>query len=229
MNGPFKGGDESDSGLLIGAVLLAAGAGSRMGFRPKSLLELDGVPLIRRQLEALSGAGVDEVVVVVGHYADRIRQAVEGIALTLVHNLEPGASQVPSLKLGLRALSSRNGAVLVTLADLPLINAQDVSDLLGAYQRRPRGTFVVQPTVDGLPGNPVVFSRVVCDQILAGSALLGVKQWQAAHPDAVYRWVSRNHRYRIDVDCPEDIEALAAQTGHLLRWPVDLEYPPKSL
>ena len=52
----------------IGAILLAAGQGSRMGGVPKSLLELQGVPLINRQLIALSGAGVDEVVVVTGYY-----------------------------------------------------------------------------------------------------------------------------------------------------------------
>ncbi|NCW99104.1 MAG: nucleotidyltransferase family protein, partial [Betaproteobacteria bacterium] len=41
--------------IALGAVLLAAGSGSRMGYRPKSLLQLDGVPLICRQLIALSG------------------------------------------------------------------------------------------------------------------------------------------------------------------------------
>ena len=56
----------SERKLCVGAVLLAAGAGSRLGNKPKSLLELDGVPLIHRQLAALSGAGVDEVVVVLG-------------------------------------------------------------------------------------------------------------------------------------------------------------------
>ena len=78
-----------DQLLLVGAVLLAAGSGSRMGHRPKSLLELGGVPLIRRQLIALSGAGVDEVVVVLGHYADRIEEAVKEFPVTLVRNPDP--------------------------------------------------------------------------------------------------------------------------------------------
>ena len=62
----LKGGGGLYSRVVVGAVLLAAGSGSRIGHRPKSLLELGGVPLIRRQLIALSGAGVDEVVVVLG-------------------------------------------------------------------------------------------------------------------------------------------------------------------
>ena len=62
----LKGGGGLYSRVVVGSVLLAAGQGARIGSRPKCLLELGGVPLIRRQLIALSGAGVDEVVVVAG-------------------------------------------------------------------------------------------------------------------------------------------------------------------
>ena len=218
----LKGGGGLYSRLAVGAVLLAAGSGSRMGNRPKCLLELGGVPLIRRQLIALSGAGVDELVVVLGHYADRIEPAVQDFPVTLVRNLDPDAGQVSSLRLGLQALSPKIDTVLVALADQPLINSQDINDLIGAYKKRPEGAQVVQPTVDGQPGNPVMFSGDVRDQILAGEARIGCKQWQSAHPEAVHRWVSSNQRYRTDVDSLEDIEALAARTGHRLRWPADL-------
>lgn len=218
----LKGGGGLYSRLAVGAVLLAAGSGSRMGKRPKSLLELGGVPLIRRQLIALSGAGVDELVVVLGHYAEQIEPAVQDFPVTLVRNLDPDAGQVSSLRLGLQALSPKIDAVLVALADQPLINSQDISDLIGAYKKRPEGAQVVQPTVDGQPGNPVMFSSDVREQILAGEAHVGCKQWQAAHAEAVHRWETTNQRYRTDVDSPQDIEALAERTGHRLRWPEGL-------
>ncbi|MDP4732770.1 MAG: nucleotidyltransferase family protein, partial [Limnohabitans sp.] len=161
----LKGGGGLYSRVAVGAVLLAAGSGSRMGHRPKSLLELGGVPLIRRQLIALSGAGVDEVVVVLGHYAERIEEAVKEFPVTLVRNPDPDAGQISSLRLGLQALSPKLDAVLVALADQPLINSQDINDLIGAYKKRPGGMQVVQPTVDGLPGNPVMFSTEVREQI----------------------------------------------------------------
>lgn len=203
----------------IGAVLLAAGSASRMGHRPKCLLELDGVPLIWRLLTALSGSGVDELVVVLGHYADRIEPVVRDFPVTLVHNPDPNAGQVSSLRLGLQALPSQIDTVLVALADQPLIHSQDISDLIGAYRMRPAGTEVMQPTVDGLPGNPVVFSQTVREQILASEAHVGCRQWQQAHPQAVHRWATTNTRYRTDVDSPEDIESLAARTGQRLLWP----------
>lgn len=219
----LKGGGGLYSRVLVGAVLLAAGAGSRMGNRPKCLLELGGVPLIRRQLIALSGAGVDEVVVVLGHYADRIGDAIKEFPVTLVHNPDPSAGQISSLRLGLQTLSPKLDAALVALADQPLINSQDINDLIGAFKKRPPGAQVVQPMVDGLPGNPVMFSAEVREQILAGAANVGCRQWQAAHPDHVHAWASTNHRYRTDVDTLDDIEALAARTGHRLKWPAGLE------
>jgi molybdenum cofactor cytidylyltransferase len=218
----LKGGGGLYSRVTVGAVLLAAGAGSRMGHRPKSLLELGGVPLIRRQLIALSGAGVDEVVVVLGHHAERIEEAIKAFPVTLAHNPDPDAGQNSSLRVGLQALSVKLDAVLVALADQPLINSQDINDLIGAYKKRPQGTQVVQPTVDALPGNPVMFSAEVRDQILAGAAHVGCRQWQAAHPEQVHAWATPNGRYRTDVDSPEDIEALAARTGHRLKWPADV-------
>ena len=193
-----------------------------MGKRPKCLLELGGVPLIRRQLIALTGAGVDEVVLVLGHYAVRIEAAIKEFPLTRVYNPQPDAGQVSSLRLGLAALSPKLDAVLVALADQPLINAQDITDLIAAYKNRPATAQVVQPTVAGLPGNPVVFSAGVRQQILAGAAHLGCRQWQAAHPEQVHPWLTSNSHYRVDVDTPQDMQALASRTGQRLQWPLDL-------
>jgi len=204
----------------IGAVVLAAGAASRMGHRPKCLLELDGEPLVRRQCRALLDAGLHEVVVVLGHYADRIARALEGLPVARVRNPQPDAGQAASLRLGLRALVSEG--VLVALADQPLITPQDIHDLLAAYRERPTGTQLVQPYTAGRPGNPVVFSAEVRRQMLAHGAAQGGRQWQAAHPEAVHRWPTANPHYATDVDSPADIEALALAGGPRLRWPADL-------
>ena len=129
----LKAGGGLHARVAIGAVLLAAGAGSRLGGRPKSLLELGGVPLIRRQLIALSGAGVDEVVVVLGHHAALIEPAVLEFPVTLVRNPSPDDGQPSSVVTGLRALGPRLDAVIVALADQPLIQSQDVVALIAAF------------------------------------------------------------------------------------------------
>jgi len=192
------------------------------GGRPKALLELGGVPLILRQLIALSGAGVDELVVVLGHHAEQIEPVVQKFPVTLVRNPNPDDGQVSSQRLGLQALSSKIDAVLVALADQPLIGEQDITTLIGAYKKRPEGKQVVVPMVAGEPGNPVIFSAAVREQILAGNANIGCRQWRAAHPEQVASFETDNRRYRLDLDTPDDIERFARDTGHALRWPAAL-------
>jgi molybdenum cofactor cytidylyltransferase len=215
--------DGMTRGFAVGAVLLAAGSASRMGLRPKCLLELDGEPLIRRQLLALANAGVCDVVVVLGHYADRVEAAIKDLPSHRVRNPDPDAGQISSLRVGLKAQQDDKlrqvDAVLVMLADQPLIGSHDIQDLISAYAHRPESTQVVQPTVDGLPGNPVMFSASVRDEILNSDSTIGCRQWQSAHPSRVYHWPTTNPRYRLDVDTVEDIENLALKTGHRLQWP----------
>ena len=218
----LKGGGGLHSRVVVGAVLLAAGAGSRLGGKPKCLLELGGVPLIRRQLIALSGAGVDEVVVVLGHHAELIEPAVMTFPVTVIRNPRPDDGQVSSQRLGLAALGGKLDAVIVALADQPLINAQDITALIGAFKKRPAGTSVVYPEVSGERGNPVMFTAEVREQILAGAAHVGCRQWQAANAAAVAPFVTDNHRYKVDIDTPEDLEAFTRNTGHVLRWPAAL-------
>jgi CTP:molybdopterin cytidylyltransferase MocA len=222
MDDILEGDSVQHSRLVVGAVLLAAGAGARLGGRPKALLELGGVPLIRRQLIALSGAGVDEVVVVLGHHADLIEPALQGFAVTVVRNPRPDEGQVSSQRLGLQALAGKLDAVLVALADQPLIHAQELTALMSAYCKRPAGVSVVFPQVGGEPGNPVIFTAEVREQILSGGPRIGCRQWRQAHPEAVHAFVTENRGYRADVDTEDDIARFERETGHALRWPAAL-------
>jgi molybdenum cofactor cytidylyltransferase len=216
----LKGGGGLYSRLVVGAVLLAAGAGSRMGNRPKSLLELGGVPLIRRQLIALSGAGVDEVVVVLGHHAEAIEAAVRDFPVTLARNPAPDDGQASSVRIGLAALAGKLDAAIVALADQPMINAQDITALIGAFKKRGDAAMVV-PRVAGEPGNPVIFEAGLREQWLAGEVDGACRRWRQAHPEKLHWLDSDNQRYRVDIDTPEDIERFLERTGHALRWPAE--------
>ena len=230
----LKGGGGLYARLAVGAVLLAAGEGRRIGSRPKALLELGGVPLIRRQLIALSGAGVDEVVVVLGHHADLIEPQLLDFPVTLVRNPDPDAGQVSSLRLGLAALNPKLDAALVALADQPLVNAQDIVALIGAYKKRGAASVVVpwrKSAVGdergdehvGQPGNPVIFSAEVRDAILAGAAHVGCKQWRAAHPEQVLHFETASNHFHLDIDSEDDIARFERELGHALRWPRALQ------
>jgi CTP:molybdopterin cytidylyltransferase MocA len=216
--------------VKIGGVVLAAGAGERMGRRPKGLLERDGVPLICRTITALQAAGADPVVVVLGHHADAIAPALpaatDAPAVTVVRNPDPDRGQVSSQRLGLAALPGFLDAVIVALADQPLLEVADVRDLLDAFRARPPGTAVLHPVVDGARGNPVVFTAAVRDAILGrDDDAYGCRHWQAEHADAVARHATGNRHFVTDVDTPDDLARLARESGATLAWPAT---PPGS-
>jgi molybdenum cofactor cytidylyltransferase len=222
----LKGNSGLYSRMTVGAVVLAAGAGARLGGRPKALLELGGVPLILRQMIALSGAGVDEVVVVLGHHADAIEAAVHAFPITLAHNPSPDDGQASSVRIGLRSLSPKLDAVIVALADQPLIDAQDIIALIGAFKKRGDAAMVVPRVTaqggDCEPGNPVIFDAALREQWLAGAADLACRKWQQKHPERVRWFDTDNRRYCIDIDTPKDLERFTASTGHTLQWPPSL-------
>ena len=218
MGCQFKQGGGLYLRLRIGAVLLAAGEGRRMGGVSKPLIRLQGVPLIRRHLVALSGAGVDEVVVVTGHAREAVEAQVLGFPVTLAHNSAYADGQQGSVRVGLAALSGSFDAVFVALADQPMIGAGDLTELIGAFKKRPAGHVVV-PVVAGERGNPIVLDEVAHAQILASDANLACRQLTERQPELVHVHETANTRFVVDLDTLQDVHALAARTGWRLELP----------
>jgi len=210
----------------IDAVVMAAGAGRRMGCRPKSLLLRDGTPLIERTIGLLLGCGVEPVAVVLGHHAAAIEPVLQGIraglpdpaALRWALNPAPDAGQGSSLRTGLAALPDDLQAVLVALADQPLLRPEDVQALLAAWHRRDPHASLLVPRFEGRPGHPVIFDAAVRAAVMQARGSAGVREWRMAHPEQML-WLPVTHpRHVIDVDSPADLPLLAAQHGVHLRW-----------
>jgi CTP:molybdopterin cytidylyltransferase MocA len=108
-------------------VLLAAGEGSRFG-QPKALVELDGQTLAERGVDLLRAGGVDPVLVVTG------AAQVELSGIHTIYNERWRTGMGSSLRVALRALPPDVGAVVVALADQPLVGATAVTRLIAAYR-----------------------------------------------------------------------------------------------
>ena len=230
--------------LRIVAVVLAAGTASRMGGRPKCLLQRDGQTLLNRLLKALEDAGIDETVLVLGHKADIIQASLGSRApaslrgphrpamhIHQLMNPQPTDGQNSSLHLGLaKAQSLQAKWLMVALADQPLLDAADLQALIAAVKAGPAGTQMLQPWVDNQPGNPVMLSQKVMSDLLAHSQgasfadgtsskdLPGGKEWRQRHPQQVHQWMTSNPHYKVDMDTPEDIAALQTKYGVALTW-----------
>ncbi len=218
MGCQFKQGGGLYSRLRIGAVLLAAGEGRRMGGVSKPLIRLQGVPLISRHLVALSGAGVDEVVVVTGHAREAVETQIQGFPVTLAHNPAYVEGQEGSVRVGLAALSGTFDAVFIVLADQPMIGAGDLTELIAAFKKRPAGHIVV-PVVAGQRGNPIVLDEIAHAQILASDTKLACRHLIARQPELVHVHETANTRFVVDLDTVEDVQALATRTGWRLELP----------
>ena len=222
MGCPLKGGGGLYARVRIGAVLLAAGEGRRLNGIAKAAIEMQGVPLIKRALIALSGAGVDEVVVVLGHQADLLEPMVQDFPVTLVRNAHYASGQMSSVQLGLESLTGTFDAVLICLADQPLLNTQDLTALIGAFKKRSSGS-IVMPRVDGRRGNPIIFDWQVRNEILSGQKNLGCRNYIEKNPELVCAFETDNDHYVVDLDTPDDIEKLQQRLGLVLKLPQSLQ------
>ena len=203
--------------MTTAAVLLAAGSGSRMGLKPKSLLELNGEPLIRRSARQLLDAGVTQLVVVLGHYAADIEAPLDGLPVHKVYNPDPDQGLVSSQRLGLQALSDNTDTVIMSLADQPLVTTQDIQTLLHAFA--PSTQDMLFPFVNGQPGNPVLLSARARLEILAGESQFGCKEWRQSHAAQTLKLPTENLHFVTDLDRPEDITDFEKQHGMKLQWP----------
>jgi CTP:molybdopterin cytidylyltransferase MocA len=206
------------AGPVIGGIVLAAGEARRMGGRPKALLERDGVPLVRRVARALLEGGAGDVVVVLGHRAADVAAALAGLPVRSVVNAGFAAGRTASLHCGLAA-QAHCDAVAIALADMPLLEAEDVGAVLRAFAQRAAGTQAVVPRHDGERGHPVALAAAAAREILRRQYSHGARDWLDAHPDSVH-WLDVAHaRHVVDVDAPEDIERISRQHGVALLWP----------
>ena len=228
--------------LRVVAIVLAAGTASRMGGRPKCLLQRDGQTLLQRLLERLEAAGIDETVLVLGHHAEAVQMALDtpvrehASGRMNVHRvLNPQATegQNSSLHLGLaKAQSLAPDWLMVALADQPLLETQDLQDLVAAVKHAPPGTQMLQPQVakpgeSAQPGNPVMLSNVVMADLLQNGQSLGTtdlsklpggKEWRQRNPAQFHPWTTTNVHYRVDMDTPDDLATLQRQYGIQLVW-----------
>lgn len=203
-----------------GAVLLAAGAGRRMGHRPKSLLRRDGEPLVLRQARMLGGAGCAPIVVVLGHHREALLHVLEAAQdqdrrLQWVTNPAPEEDPASSLRCGLAALPASLATIVVALGDQPLLEQADFDAVLHVWRTRQPGTELVVPMHAGQPGHPLVFGAALRQAVERGDS---VRQWRRAHAQQVQVFAAKHPRYTTDVDTPEALQRLEDEQDVVLTW-----------
>ncbi len=190
----------------VAIVLLAAGESRRLG-EPKQLLELDGVPLLRRAAQAALSSGCRPVVVVTGASAEAVGSVVADLPVRRVHNPDWQGGMGTSIHAGILALDDPGiGAAILALSDQPRVGA-------GTYERlvrlhREDGQPVVAAEYAGTLGVPALFARSLFPDLLALGPDKGCKGLILRQaPERLGRLACPEAE--IDIDTPEDWNRLS--------------------
>ena len=147
----------------IAAVVLAAGRATRYraadaSVATKLVATFRGEPLVRHVVAAALASVADPVIVVTGHAAAEVGQALVGLEVRVVHNPAFADGLATSLRRGLAALPETVAGVLVLLGDMPLVDAATLDTLIAAARHSLQADAVV-PVHAGQRGNPVLLGR----------------------------------------------------------------------
>ena len=191
----------------VAAILLSAGESRRMG-HPKALLPWRDSSLLRHQVTALTTAGAERVVVVLGHQPDNLLPELQGLAgVDWVINKDYLQGKTTSIKTGVRAvIADRPDCLLMLNVDQPR-SAGAISRVLQEHQS---GSAVVTiPTYNGKGGHPIVLDGSVLDELLnINEETLGIKAVVQRHQESVRRVELGIPELLWDMNTPEQYEAV---------------------
>jgi molybdenum cofactor cytidylyltransferase len=197
---------KDDRSGRIAGVVLAAGTSSRMG-KNKLFLPLGGTSVLRRAVGTAAGAGLDPVLVVLGHESDRAAAELAGLSFTKVLNAEYSRGMNTSVRAGISAVPADSSGAVLMLADMPFVTAGMLRELIDRY-RAADAPLVIS-----------TYGDVLAPPILYGRALFG--ELCALDGDGCGKRVVKAHRAEAiqvewppaaltDLDLPEDVERVRA-------------------
>lgn len=191
-------------------LILAAGSSSRMRGGDKTLEPVDGVPQLRRIVQAAQATGCPVTVALPPDRPAR-RQALAGLTVAQVTVPEPRDGMAASLVAGLAALPAGSGVMLV-LADQPDLTAADLQDMLQAWQAEPQA-ILRGAAEDGTPGHPVCFPADLREELMGLKGDEGARSILVRHRARLRLIALPDRHATTDLDTPEDWAAWRAERG----------------
>lgn len=187
---------------LISLIVLAAGKSTRTK-ENKLLRKVDGETLIERVVKSAIASSVDEVVVVVGHEADRVRGALRGLRCSFVYNEDYEKGQSFSVRAGLAFVRDRADAVMVLPGDVALIKPEMIDKVLTEY-RRSKPPIVIA-SYQGRSGHPILLDRSLFGEIMQiREETLGLRAVSEKHKHELRYVDVGSAEVLVDIDTEED-------------------------
>ncbi len=193
----------------IAALVLAAGQSHRMGRVNKLLAELDGTPMVARVVDAMTASQAAPVIVVTGHEAPQVREALAGRDVTVVHNPDYATGLSTSLAAGLAEVPDGCNGTIVALGDMPRVTAAHIDSMIAAFNPT-EGRAICVPTWNDKRGNPVLWARRFFTEMTDVSGDVGAKHLIGDYAEMVAEVAMDDDAVLVDVDSPDALTALRA-------------------
>lgn len=185
--------------MRVGGVLLASGQGKRFGSN-KLLAEIEGVPLYRRAMDTLAGAGLHRLAVCSPY--PEILAAGENSGFLPLRNDRATEGISASVRLGLSAMDDLDG-VLFAVCDQPYLTTKSIIRLMDSFLGSK--TAICALSWEGQRGNPVIFPRDLFGELAALTGDVGGGAVIRRHPDRLVLVEVFSPKELSDVDKPDDL------------------------
>jgi molybdenum cofactor cytidylyltransferase len=185
----------------VSAIVLAAGAATRFG-RAKQVASLGGRPLVEMVLDSLRQAGLSQVILVLGSRAAAVRRGLDLRGVTVVVNRDFKSGMSSSLKAGLGAISEEADAVLVALADQPLVPPYHIRRIVEAFEKT--GDDVISSDLGDQIAPPILFARSVFPEMERLRGDRGAKTVALNHK-GLLKVKPKDPRMLMDIDTEQDL------------------------
>jgi len=155
------------------ALIVAAGYSSRME-RFKPLLPLGKHTVIEQTIATFTAAGIENIIVVVGHNAKALHPILEKAPVTIVMNDKFDEGMFTSIKKGVMALPQSVEGFFMMPADMPFVMPDTIKQLMTTYSEQPSD--VLYPTFNHKRGHPPLIARTVFKNIIDSDGEGGLKR-----------------------------------------------------
>ena len=194
---------------MLAAVILSAGASSRMG-RPKALLPYREGTFLEHLMEVTRDPRIEMTRVVLGAGAETIRAVANLDPSVVILNSEWEKGQLSSIRAGLRSLDGvdLDGMILCPV-DHPLVSALLVSELVTKFYELKKA--IVLPTYKGRRGHPVIFSKQLFGELLSAPEETGARAVVWAHAGEVLEVPTDEEGVILNLNAPDMLKRATGQ------------------
>jgi molybdenum cofactor cytidylyltransferase len=177
--------------------------------RLKQLLPFGSSTVIETCLENLLNSKAAEVIVVLGHRQEEIQARIQHLPVKIVINENYSQGMSSSIKCGIQAVSPDAQAVIIALADQPMISSDIIDRLIEAYQTQ--GKKIVIPTYEGRGGHPILIDLAYREEILNVDPQIGLRQVVWNHPGETRRLTVETDAVIQNINTWEDYQRMIKQ------------------